>query len=120
MLFRSDLRAEARACRETHAAAGVLLTARQAVRMITLDGARALGLDHETGSLTIGRRADMVAVAPNPDIERDDLFAMLLDSGSRVMRSWVAGAPLVCGARAITIDRDRVFAQAAGARANLC
>jgi cytosine/adenosine deaminase-related metal-dependent hydrolase len=115
-----DLRAEARVCREKHAVAGVLLTAREAVRMITLDGARALGLDHETGSLTIGRRADMVAVAPNPGIAREDLFAMLLDAGSRVVRSWVAGAPVVCDARVVTIDRDRVFAQAARARANLC
>jgi 5-methylthioadenosine/S-adenosylhomocysteine deaminase len=39
-----------------------LLPAHQALRMATLEGARALGLVHEIGSLEIGKAADLVAI----------------------------------------------------------
>ena len=39
------------------------LTAHQVIRMATLDGARALGLDARTGSLTPGKRADLILVS---------------------------------------------------------
>jgi len=39
-----------------------VVTARDVVRMATLGGAEALGLAHQTGSLTPGKRADMIAV----------------------------------------------------------
>jgi len=39
-----------------------VVTARDVVRMATIGGARALGLDAVVGSLTVGKRADMIAV----------------------------------------------------------
>jgi cytosine/adenosine deaminase-related metal-dependent hydrolase len=40
------------------------LSAEDALRLATLDSARALGLDSELGSLTPGKRADMTVVTP--------------------------------------------------------
>jgi cytosine/adenosine deaminase-related metal-dependent hydrolase len=41
------------------------LSARRALQMGTIDGARALGIDDRVGSLTPGKRADLIMVATN-------------------------------------------------------
>jgi cytosine/adenosine deaminase-related metal-dependent hydrolase len=50
------------------------LTARQVVWMATRNGARTLGLEHEIGSIQVGRRADLILIdrsqphlQPGPD-----------------------------------------------------
>jgi 5-methylthioadenosine/S-adenosylhomocysteine deaminase len=45
---------------------GVHPTARQVLAMATQNGARALGMDQEIGSLTVGKKADLIAI----DLER--------------------------------------------------
>jgi 5-methylthioadenosine/S-adenosylhomocysteine deaminase len=77
---------------------------RELVRMATIDGARALGLDREIGSLEAGKSADMIAIdlrgpgySETPDPETLLVYS---GSGRDVRHVWVAGEQLV---------RDRVL-----------
>ena len=58
------------------------LPAREALRMATIDGARALGIDDRVGSLTVGKRADVTVVdvsgphcEPGGDVEARVVYA---------------------------------------------
>jgi 5-methylthioadenosine/S-adenosylhomocysteine deaminase len=75
------------------------LSSRDLIRMATIDGARALGLDHETGSLEPGKAADIVAFdmrgagwSETPDVETALIYS---GSGRDLRHSWVAGEPIV-------------------------
>ncbi|MDJ1135634.1 amidohydrolase family protein [Streptomyces iconiensis] len=66
----TQLRAAYQAGRHAHHDAGTPngITVRDVLRMATLDGARSLGLDDRTGSLTPGKQADLVVLrADRPD-----------------------------------------------------
>jgi 5-methylthioadenosine/S-adenosylhomocysteine deaminase len=41
------------------------LTARKALELGTIEGARSMGIDDKVGSLTPGKRADLIAISPN-------------------------------------------------------
>ena len=77
-----------------------VLSAAQVLRMATIDGARALGLENEIGSLDVGKRADVIVVdlnqlhsSPKPDVisslvysaQPADVRATIID-GRVVMR----------------------------------
>jgi 5-methylthioadenosine/S-adenosylhomocysteine deaminase len=75
------------------------LSSKDLVRMATIEGARALGLDHETGSLEAGKAADVAVFdlrGPGYS-ETPDPETLLIYSGSgRDLRHlWVAGEQLV-------------------------
>ena len=93
-----------------------------ALRMATLDGARALGLEGEIGSLVPGKSADLVAVdLGDPATEPvHNVISQLVYSASRaqVTHVWVAGRALLRERRLLTLDLDDIRARAAawGAR----
>jgi cytosine/adenosine deaminase-related metal-dependent hydrolase len=60
------------------------------LRMITLDAATALGLDEDSGSLTVGKRADLVAIGISVDADRDPAAAVVHGDGA-VRGVWLAG-----------------------------
>lgn len=84
------------------------LPAHQALRMATLGGARALGLDAEIGSIVCGKWADLVAVRLD-EIETQPLYhpvSQIVYSASRHQISdvWVAGRRLLERRRLTTLD----------------
>jgi len=87
----------------------------QALRMATLGGARALGLDATTGSLELGKAADFIAVRlGGPDVEPlySVLSALVYAAGrGGVTDVWVDGARLLDGRRLTTIDEAALGAE---------
>jgi 5-methylthioadenosine/S-adenosylhomocysteine deaminase len=85
-----DLLAEARA-----AMALANLTAEQALGLATIEGARALGLEGEIGTLEPGKWADAVVIRVPEATRSQNLARALLDSGPMdVLATFVAGRPV--------------------------
>ncbi|MEB2328228.1 MAG: TRZ/ATZ family hydrolase [Pseudomonas sp.] len=90
------------------------LDAHRALRMATLNGARALGLDEHTGSLEIGKFADLVAfdlsgLAQQPVY--DPVSQLIYTCGRDCVRhAWVAGKQLLTDRRLTRIDQDQLMA----------
>ncbi|WDQ98856.1 amidohydrolase family protein [Devosia sp. J2-20] len=75
------------------------ISSAELIRMATIEGARALGLDHEIGSLEPGKSADIIAIDMRGSgySETPDYETLLVYSGSGrdVDNVWVAGEQLV-------------------------
>jgi 5-methylthioadenosine/S-adenosylhomocysteine deaminase len=92
------------------------LPARTVLRMGTLNGATALGLDARIGSLAVGKDADLVAVRL-ADIETLPLYdpvSQLVNAASRehVTDVWVAGERVVDDRQLTRIDIDALVSRA--------
>lgn len=98
------------------AGSATALDAHRALRMATLNGARALGLDDHTGSLEIGKSADMVAfdlsqLAQQPVY--DPVSQLIYASGRDCVRHvWVGGKQLVDDRHLTRMDEERIVAKA--------
>ncbi len=97
-----------------------VLAADAALAMATLNGARALGIDHLVGSLETGKRADLIAV----DLSRPEtqpLYNPLSQlayacNGSQVSHSWVDGRLLMAERELLTMNESAVLGRAAAWR----
>ncbi len=99
------------------------LPAAMALRMATLNGARALGLDGVTGSLETGKAADITAVRLD-DIETSPVYhplSQLVYAAGRdhVTDVWVAGRHVVRAGELTTIDVEALRARTAEWRMKL-
>jgi 5-methylthioadenosine/S-adenosylhomocysteine deaminase len=98
-------------------------TARQALALGTIDGARSLGLDAVTGSLTPGKRADLILVAtghPNLGVLTDPAGLLVTAAQPGNVDTVLAdGQLLKRGGALVTLDGERVSAQAREALAGV-
>ncbi|MDR3492703.1 MAG: TRZ/ATZ family hydrolase [Gammaproteobacteria bacterium] len=92
------------------------LAAKEVLTMATLNGAKALGIDHITGSLTVGKAADFIAI--NLDtIETLPLYhptsqIVYAASRSQVTDVWVAGKQLMKNRQLLTLDEKELMKKA--------
>lgn len=98
------------------AGSATALSAHRALRMATLNGARALGLEDQTGSLEVGKLADMVAF----DLSRlaqqpiyDPVSQLIYSSGRDCVRHvWVGGKQLLNDRCLSRMDEEQLIATA--------
>lgn len=92
------------------------LPALTALRMATLHGARALGIDERTGSLEAGKYADLIAVDlayPNTQPVYDPASTLAYSAqASQVSHVWVHGNLLVADGALTRMDRHELLASA--------
>jgi cytosine/adenosine deaminase-related metal-dependent hydrolase len=116
-----DLRAEARVARRVHASAGEPLSARTLVEMMTTAGATALGLDRQIGSLTPGKLADLIAIAPGPGgWTSTDPYERALQASALPRLVMVDGRVLLDETGPRLVPSERIETAARDAAAALC
>jgi 5-methylthioadenosine/S-adenosylhomocysteine deaminase len=92
------------------------LPAEQALRMACLNGARALGIGDETGSLTVGKSADIVAVdllQPETQPVFNPVSQIVYAAGREQVRHvWIRGRQVLNNRALTTIDLPQTLERA--------
>lgn len=92
------------------------LPAHTALRLATLNGAKALGLDAITGSLEKGKAADLIAIDLDNVSTQPvyDPVSQIVYAASRdqVTHAWVAGKQLLQDRRLTTLDENEIVSKA--------
>jgi len=91
------------------------INALTALRMATIGGAKALGIDHITGDLTSGKHADICAVRIN-EIDQQPIYniasqLVYTQTGQHVSDVWVKGVRLLHNSKLTTIDESDLKAR---------
>ncbi len=92
------------------------LDVHSALRMATLNGARALGLEDQIGSLEAGKSADITAIELS-DLPSQPVFnpvsqLVYTNSGHRVSHVWVAGKALLLSRQLQTLNERELIGKA--------
>jgi atrazine chlorohydrolase/5-methylthioadenosine/S-adenosylhomocysteine deaminase/melamine deaminase len=119
MLSDMKFAALAQKVRYLHSAA---ITAEKVVEMATIDGARAVGLEHEIGSLEVGKKADLILV----DLRHPQMVplhsipsALVYQAyGNEVDTTIVDGRVLMEGRRLTALDEEQEQALLTAAQAS--
>lgn len=84
-------------------------TIEQALKALTIEGAKALGLEKKIGSLEAGKQADFIVIQPKGRLHLYPLENMLSHlvyavKGSDVQDVYIAGQQVVRGGQVLTVD----------------
>jgi cytosine/adenosine deaminase-related metal-dependent hydrolase len=86
------------------------------LEMATINGARAMGLESQAGSIEVGKKADLALIdlrkphlVPFTDVVSDVVYAAM---GSDVDTVLVDGEVLIRGGKALTLDEERIVQDA--------
>ncbi|MCD4524018.1 amidohydrolase family protein [Nocardioides sp. cx-173] len=85
----------------------LVIDALDVLTMATIDGARALGIDHLVGSLETGKRADIVLLQDTVDVSvlHDPVSQLVYGASPRSVRDvWVDGVQVVSDHRCASVD----------------
>ncbi len=87
------------------------LPAFEAIRMATINGAKAIGLDEQTGSLEAGKQLDLICI--EPDISMQPMYdvashVVYCANRERVTDVWVGGKKLLSEKRFTNIDVNEI------------
>lgn len=101
-----------------------VLDAHAALRMATINGAKALGWDDQIGSLETGKSADIIAVEIG-SLSQKPLYnpasqLVYSNAGSQVTHSWVAGKALLRERSLVTLDEENLIRRADAWRNQIC
>lgn len=101
---------------KNHVGNAEALPASTLLRMATINGARALGLDQQIGSLEVGKSADVICVrldAPEVTPVLDPLSQLVYSAGrEHVTDAWVAGQHVLADGALTQIDEPLVLERA--------
>jgi 5-methylthioadenosine/S-adenosylhomocysteine deaminase len=100
------------------------IPAKQALRIATIEGARALGLEQEIGTLEIGKRADVIAVNLNSlhaaPYANDPISALVYSALTSDVQTVIIDGQLLMRHRdLVTLDEQAVIADANRERSEL-
>ena len=91
------------------------LNASEIFRMATIDGAKAVGMENQIGSIESGKCADLIAIDLKAAhlIPIHDLFAQLIFAAGRsdVSDVWVDGEHVIAGRKSTKVDFDDLAAR---------
>lgn len=93
-----------------------VVPAREALRMATIEGARAIGLAGEVGSLEVGKKADLIIVGTDGYHQQPyyDVYSLLVYStkASDVKMVIIDGEVVMDDGDVLTVDADEVLTKA--------
>lgn len=102
---------------------GEAITAEEILAMMTIDGARVLGLEHQVGSLEVGKQADLIVLDFRQPhlLPGERLVPKLVYSahGSDVVHVVIDGKVVMENRKILTLDESKVMEQALATRASL-
>ncbi|MDP6867041.1 MAG: amidohydrolase [Acidimicrobiales bacterium] len=87
-----------------------ILPAQKTLEMATIDGARALGLEHEIGSLELGKRADVVLAGGTAELATiHDPYQQIVycTSPRSISDVWIDGHQVLRACELVAIDEDK-------------